>query len=333
MFWDVVIAVCRKGMSTQSNRKSVELKKRETAFFDNAVQRRSRYGNIPESADIRRANRVVPKRGDEEPVDPRMSEILYGDYRKKYLDFVAHEKGGRVLELCCGPGWLALELGRMGQIVDAYDISPESISLAKHMLMENSCTEDSCQVNYHLEDVMDVEWGREKYDAISCWASWYYLSDFETLKERVWIALKAGGIFAIEDDRSQRHYQQLMERITMFILPTYGRSYLDKTRSLLRRIKGRNITEHVHEITCPATKMRDDLPNNICGVLKGQFKVLMDVHFNSFSLAVMRRLKGPPFFRYTIAHLLAMFDRFLCRTNIFQGRNRIIVVQKRSDVV
>ena len=98
-------------------------------FFDQSVQRRSQGGNIPEQADIRRATRSSRKSHSDEYIDPAMSEMLYGDFRGQYLDHVAHKSGGKVLELCCGPGWLALELGRLGQSVDAYDISNKAIFL------------------------------------------------------------------------------------------------------------------------------------------------------------------------------------------------------------
>ena len=29
----------------------------------------------------------------------------------------------------------------------------------------------------HLKNVTDINLGKEKYDAVSCWASWYYLTD------------------------------------------------------------------------------------------------------------------------------------------------------------
>ena len=64
-------------------------------------------------------------------IDPQMTDILDAGAREKYLSMVAHKAGGRVLDICCGSGWLALELGRRGQIVDAYDLSPKAIALAK----------------------------------------------------------------------------------------------------------------------------------------------------------------------------------------------------------
>ena len=190
-------------MKQQPDKTYNELQKEEAEFFDQSIQRRMSNSIISESADLRRCTRVIAN-GVNEPIDPKMSEILFGDFRRQYLDYVAHESNGRVLEVCCGPGWLALELGRRGQIVDAYDISPEAIACARRMLVENPFKEGFGEVNYYLKDVTEVDLDKEKYDAISCWASWYYLSDFEELLDSVCGTLRPGGIFAIEDDRSPR---------------------------------------------------------------------------------------------------------------------------------
>ncbi|MDA2932968.1 class I SAM-dependent methyltransferase [Acidobacteria bacterium AH-259-D05] len=260
-----------------------------------------------------------------------MSEILYGDFRRQYLDYVAHKSGGQVLDLCCGPGWLALELGRLGQIVDAYDISNKAIVLAKRLLEENPYREGFGQVNYYIEDIARIQLGKEKYDAVSCWASWYYLADFEELLDRVWVTLKPGGIFAIEDDRSPRTFEQFMARAIRILLPTCDRTYLEKAMAIYRRIKDGTVTESVSiDRASPSAKTKDDLPEDTDEIFKGGFEVFMDVHFNAFSIETMRRLAGPDLFRYGVGHILAHLDRFLCRTNICKGRNRIIVACKKA---
>jgi len=306
-----------------------ELKKDEAEFFDQSIRRRTSGGNISESADIRLANKVIPN-GVNEPIDPKMTEILFGDYRKKYIDFVSHKKYGRVLELCCGPGWLALELGRRGQNVDAYDISSESIKVAKKMLKENPYKDGFGSINYYLEDISQCELGREKYDAVSCWASWYYLSEFDVLLDRVWSTLKVGGVFAIEDDRSQRTFEQFISRILKIFLPTSDRSYLEKLRTFIKKISNGNFSLTVDNAPDASAKKRDDLPTDNNKLFDDRFEVLFNVYYNAFSIEIMRRISGPGFIRYSIGHFLAFIDRFLCRINICKGRNRIIVALKKK---
>ena len=100
-------------------------------------------------------------------IDPVISKILDGGNIDRYLDLVAHKPGGRVLDICCGSGWLSLELARRGQIVDAYDLSPEAISLAKKTLAKNSHKKGFGAINYNVGDVSEVDLGNKKYDAIS----------------------------------------------------------------------------------------------------------------------------------------------------------------------
>jgi len=119
-----------------------KLQEAEGAFFDEMARSRSLDGRISYQADLRRATRRIGRPGVE-PEDPRMFEIQQGAYRDRYLQLVAHRPGGRVLEVGCGPGWLALELGRRGQIVEAYDVSPGAIAVARQMLAENPFTEVS----------------------------------------------------------------------------------------------------------------------------------------------------------------------------------------------
>ena len=130
----------------------------EAHFFDECAKNRSTNGCIPFQADIRRATRVVARPGVE-PVDPKMYEIQQGQIRERYLSLMAHKPGGRVLDIGCGPGWLALELGRRGQIVDAYDISEKAIAIARSVLEQNPFNENFGRVNYHLRDVTELDLG------------------------------------------------------------------------------------------------------------------------------------------------------------------------------
>jgi len=83
-----------------------ELKKAEAKFFDRIADIRTADGHIPMEADIRRATRFIPKRTDKLPlIDPKMTAILDGRSRDRYISWVAHQPGGRVLDIGCGSGW------------------------------------------------------------------------------------------------------------------------------------------------------------------------------------------------------------------------------------
>ena len=143
-------------------------KEKEINFFDEAASLRdSKDKIISQEVDIRRATKYIPNNGEKfHVIDPHMENIKSGIARNRYIDLVAHKPGGRVLDLGCGSGWLSLELARKGQIVDAYDISSKSISLAKKTLKANPYKEGFGKINYYNKDFSNIDFGENKYDAI-----------------------------------------------------------------------------------------------------------------------------------------------------------------------
>lgn len=307
-----------------------EMKKAEAEFFDRSARRRTAYGQIPKEADMRRSTRFIPSLPGQEPIDPQMTRILDSNFRDRFIDYVAHQPGGRVLDICCGPGWLALELGRHGQTVDAYDFSPEAIALARRMLDENPYKDGFGKVIYHLEDVTKLDLGIETLDAVSGWSAFHHLPDLSGFMDRVYRALKPGGIVATLDDLPHRRLDKWIERFLRLILPTYDRSYGQKIRDSYQRLTG--ATKEPTEVFTPMEEVaaKDKAVFHFADYLYSKFEILMDVHFNAFTLNPVMWLKGPDWFRYTVAHILVGLDRLLCRLGICRGFLRIIIARKRQ---
>jgi len=306
------------------------MKKAEAEYFDKSAQRRTALGQIPMEADIRRATRLTPFSPDQEPIDPKMTQILEGSFRDRLIDYVAHYPGGKVLDICCGPGWLALELGRHGQTVDAYDLSPEAIALAERMLGENPFKEGFGQVNYHLEDITRLDLGKETFDAVSGWSAFHHLPDLLSFMDRVHQALKPGGIVATLDDLPRRRLDKWIERFFGLLLPTYNRTYREKIRASIRRIRG--IAQERPEYFTPMEEVaaKDKVVFDFADYLYDKFEVLWDVHFNAFALFSCILLIGPDWFRYTVARAIIWLDRLLCRLGVCRGWFRIIIARKHQ---
>lgn len=190
-----------------------QLKKAEADFFDQIADiRTSKSEQIAMEADIRRATKYIPQRGEKRfLIDPKMTEILEGGARDQYIKWVSHKPGSRVLDIGCGSGWLALELARNGCHVDAYDISPKAIALARKMLAENPYKEGFGSVTYHLQDVSELDLGVDKYDAVSGWSAFHHMPDVPVFMDRVFHALKPGGIVATMDDMPRGRLEQGLE--------------------------------------------------------------------------------------------------------------------------
>jgi 2-polyprenyl-3-methyl-5-hydroxy-6-metoxy-1,4-benzoquinol methylase len=305
-----------------------KLKNAEAKFFDEIADLRTQNGHIPLEADIRRATKFIPKRSERLPViDPEMNKILDAGAREKYLDMVAHKPGGRVLDICCGSGWLALELGRRGQFVDAYDLSPKAIALAKKTLEENPFQEGFGQVNYHLQDVSEIDLGVEKYDAVSGWAAFHHLPDAPAFLERVQRALKPGGIVATYDDLSMGRIEKTLELFLRFVLPQCHYSYLQKLSIaidlLLRR---KRLPE---EIFSPMEEAKHCSVEDIARILHEQFEVLLTLRKNAFVGTPLMTMSGPDWFRYSTARALVALDHLLCQIGLVKGFDQIIVARKK----
>lgn len=308
-----------------------KLKQAEANYFDHVASMRTVNGHIPMEADIRRATKFIPKRTDKErlpPIDPYMVAILDGHARDKYIDWVAHKPGGRVLDICCGSGWLALELGRRGQHVDAYDISPKAIALAKRMLDENPYRDGFGEVNYYLQDVTEIDLGEEKYDAVSGWSAFHHLPDFPAFMRKVQRALKPGGIVATMDDMPRGSLEKRLEYFLLFILPIYPKSYLEKISLAFQLLTGKK--QFPAEFLTPMEEAKHSSVEDIERIFYEQFEVVMNIRQNAFVGLPATYLLGPDSFRYSAARLLVAMDRLFCSLGLTKGFDRKIVARKKS---
>jgi 2-polyprenyl-3-methyl-5-hydroxy-6-metoxy-1,4-benzoquinol methylase len=301
----------------------------EAHYFDQIADLRTVNGHIPLEADIRRATKFIPKRGDRlAPIDPKMVTILDGYARDSYISWVAHKPGGRVLDIGCGSGWLALELGRRGQHVDAYDISPKAIALAKRMLAENPYRDGFGEVNYYLQDVTEVDLGEEKYDGISGWSAFHHLPDLPGFMNKIFRALKPGGIVATMDDMPRGLLEKSFEYGINFLLPIYPLSYLQKFLIAFQLLVGKK--KFPAEVLTPMEEAKHSSVDDIARILHEHYEIVMNVRQNAFAGLPATYLCGPDSFRYTAARALVGLDRLLCAFGILKGFDRKIVARKRT---
>lgn len=83
---------------------------------------------------------------------------------EKTIEWIAQRvpKGGRIIDLGCGPGLYASILAKKGYEVTAIDISQRSISYAKKKALE-----DNLKIDYHCKDYINDDLG-QGYDAAIC---------------------------------------------------------------------------------------------------------------------------------------------------------------------
>jgi len=304
-----------------------EIQKKEAIFFDNVAKLRTTIVNVPVEADYTNAKKFIPKKNQRVPlVDPKLTKILEGKYVQKYLDLVAHKKNGRVLDICCGSGWLALELARRGQIVDAYDLSPEAIKLAKKTLKDCKKEKGFGQINYHLADVSEVDLGSNKYDSISGWSAFHHLPDPNDFILRAIKSLKTNGIIATSDDLDMGKIEKFLELACRFVLPQIHHSYIDKLFFLKKLIlRKEKIPE---EVFSPMEEAKHCSVQEIESVLRNNLNIVYFKQFNAFVGAPVMTMAGNDFFRYSMARLLVIIDNFLCKIKLTRGFVQIIIARK-----
>jgi SAM-dependent methyltransferase len=109
----------------------------------------------------------------------------------------AYKPLARGLSIGCGTGLLEKDLRwmRICEEVDAYDISPESIRLAR----ERAVKEGVDRVHYEVADCERFDYPAAHYDAVFFNGSMHHISDPAALLDKLLIALKPGGFVFLDD--------------------------------------------------------------------------------------------------------------------------------------
>jgi len=163
-------------------------------------------------------------------IDP---EITWG----RELRFVLAEARGRVLELGCGGGWLALELARRGLHVTGVDACAPLIEAAQEYARQQGLGEG--ELRFEVADLNAVSLPARTYDTVIAWQSLHHLLALPRLVREIRGTLTAGGVLLICDtvlDHSEvsvaRAVLSLLRRaakLLLLVLARAGRRRSDTT--------------------------------------------------------------------------------------------------------
>ena len=111
----------------------------------------------------------------------------------------------RCLSLGCGGGKLERWLVARGvaRSVDAYDVSPRSIQVARELAQQNGYS----TIHYAVADVNTVALPSSRYDAVWVYHAMHHFRDLEAICERVASSLKPGGVLVLNDYIGPRRFQ------------------------------------------------------------------------------------------------------------------------------
>jgi ubiquinone/menaquinone biosynthesis C-methylase UbiE len=120
-----------------------------------------------------------------------------GDYEtsaNKIAQFIP--TGSRILEVAPGPGYLSIELAKLGYVVTAVDISKTFVELAR----ENA-GEAGVSVDFHHGDVAYMPFPDESFDFITCHAAFKNFPDPAQALKEMYRVLALEGKVSIVDMR------------------------------------------------------------------------------------------------------------------------------------
>jgi len=138
---------------------------------------------------------------------------------QQWIDFTKkHIAGNTILELACGSGEITIGLAQAGYRVCGSDLSEQMLNEAKKK-------KGSKLVNWQQLDMLELD-TKSEYDAVLCYCDSLNYLDSELkvkqLFERVYEALKGGGVFLFDVHSIQRRSEFEKEYIEEGMLDDIG---------------------------------------------------------------------------------------------------------------
>ncbi|MBT4540750.1 methyltransferase domain-containing protein [Candidatus Woesearchaeota archaeon] len=307
--------------------------KKEAEAFDKQTEERIKQGFIP---DLRRLKKVEWFYNNMWR-DPEFVKIHLMP-KVNYVINIAKQKGGKVLELGCGYGYLTLELARNGLDVTGIDLSSKSIEVAKRFAEENPFKENFGSLNYECNNILEMEFGENKFDTIVFFGTLHHLPDIDKILLKVNKALKDGGnLIVCEPIRENLKKEEIqIASILKAILPTYI-PYEEKLGKLDNTEEWNKYVDEVYkeytyqddheQSPCDNITSSKDL---IVNSIKNQFEVKNIEFSDAFLDKIIGGLRGEN--KYLIAKFLKFLDDEMIKKNMMQpGGIRIHAVKQINE--
>lgn len=316
-----------------------ELVRKEAEFWGEMAKERWK-GGIPLTMDYQLATRYRVKRealgwGDYIQ-DPKLEELTpFGRARKKFIEYSRNMSGQRVLDLCCGAGWLSLEHARGGKTVDAVDCSAAGIEVAKRYQGQLK-EQPSGKINWVVADLNKYEMAPGEYDLVTIWDGLHHIADLDRVCRQINGALKPGGMFLFSErvwggkSRSFRtKISQFLEIVVNASIPLtipYEKRFnlLKETLEVVYKkyLLGREVTINSQaEGDCDFVSPFEDisgmemLPN-----IENNFSIERLDNYGSFSEEACRSLNLPRPLRIPGILFLSWFDYMWIKTGLLEGK-------------
>lgn len=168
--------------------------------------------------DMKKAYRGVDRNhwGSSPILGRLVSKRLTGESEKDWLKYIIEKyleepQEINVLVLGCGTGSLERQLSQQVKcnIIDAIDISEESLAEAKRMAAAEGCK----GINYIAANLNEVQLDKHKYNLIFAQECIHHLYNLEHIYQEIDRALAPGGLFIQAEYVGPNHFQLTKEQV------------------------------------------------------------------------------------------------------------------------
>jgi ubiquinone/menaquinone biosynthesis C-methylase UbiE len=163
----------------------------------------------------------------------RSSEPQIAAYRRQALQLTdGLSAGAKVLEVAPGPGYLAIEMARLGRVhVTGLDISRTFVQIASEKARQAGVS-----IDFHQGDSAVMPFAAESFDLIVCQAAFKNFSYPESALSEMHRVLRGGGTAVIQDmNRDVTHADIALEVHHMKLGPLTSFTTKATLESLRRR--------------------------------------------------------------------------------------------------
>ncbi len=246
--------------------------------------------------------------------------LPYKIYRHKYVRRMLSNihSGDRVLELGCYNGWFSLELARRGAIVDAHDISPQAIAIAKKYFIKRQRMEKfSGKINYFITDLNFPDFPNNYYDIIVIRNVLHHLTNLKILFKKLNRSLKINGKILVDDALPCGKKEALIAGLFLTILPT-DIPYKDKIRRIFKKGQILKRTQGLVD-ACGASPFEGVSGDESVTAIKQNFKVMSFNTFAAFVGTIAAHLQINKTTKLFLLKCLNLIDVVLIKIGIIGG--------------